>query len=86
MCGSLSTSNIQRIAEEELAAGIQRARTASSESTGTNLVLANAGSVVVIDPNTGGIVAMLTEAVHHPVVVSCGDSPRGPIVSCCSRA
>jgi len=57
--------DIQRIAEEELAAGIQRARTVLDESTGTNLV-ANAGSVVVIDPNTGGIVAMASWPTFPP--------------------
>jgi penicillin-binding protein 2 len=57
--------DIQRIAEEELAAGIQRARTVPDESTGTNLA-ANAGSVVVIDPNTGGIVAMASWPTFPP--------------------
>ena len=57
--------DIQRIAEEELAAGIQRARTVLDESTGTNLA-ANAGSVVVIDPNTGGIVAMASWPTFPP--------------------
>jgi penicillin-binding protein 2 len=57
--------DIQRIAEEELAAGIQRARTVLDDSTGTNLA-ANAGSVVVIDPNTGGIVAMASWPTFPP--------------------
>jgi len=57
--------DIQRIAEEELAAGIQRARTVPDESTGTDLA-ANAGSVVVIDPNTGGIVAMASWPTFRP--------------------
>ena len=57
--------DIQRMAEEELAAGIQRARTVLDDSTGTNLA-ANAGSVVVIDPNTGGIVAMASWPTFPP--------------------
>src|SRR5919106_1204300 len=48
--------DIQRIAEQELQAGIEAARTQIDDSTGRYLA-ANAGAVVVLDPNTGGVVA-----------------------------
>ena len=57
--------DVQRIAEEELAAGIQRARTVFDPSNGQNLA-ANAGAVVVLDPNTGGIVAMASWPTFRP--------------------
>ena len=57
--------DIQRIAEEELLAGIENARTVFDESSGTNLV-ANAGAVVVLDPRTGGIVAMASWPSFRP--------------------
>jgi penicillin-binding protein 2 len=57
--------DVQRIVEDELEAGIMRARTVIDDSTGTNLA-ANAGAVVVIDPNTGGIVAMASWPTFRP--------------------
>ncbi len=57
--------DVQRIVEDELKAGIMRARTVVDDSTGTNLA-ANAGAVVVIDPNTGGIVAMASWPTFRP--------------------
>jgi penicillin-binding protein 2 len=57
--------DVQRIVEEELKAGIMRARTVIDDSTGTNLA-ANAGAVVVIDPNTGGVVAMASWPTFRP--------------------
>jgi penicillin-binding protein 2 len=57
--------DVQRIVENELKAGIMRARTVIDDSTGTNLA-ANAGAVVVIDPNTGGIVAMASWPTFRP--------------------
>lgn len=82
--------DVQRIAEAELLAGIQRARTVYDESSGRNLV-ANAGAVVVLDPSTGGIVAMaswpsfrpswfvrgLTEARRFQLF----ESPRAPMLN-----
>lgn len=82
--------DVQRIVEQELLAGIQRARTVDDQSTGRNLV-ANAGAVVVLDPNTGGIVAMeswpsfrpswfvrgLTEAQRFQLF----ESPRAPMLN-----
>ena len=57
--------DVQRIAEEELLEGIENARTVFDESSGKNLV-ANAGAVVVLDPDTGGIVAMASWPTYHP--------------------
>ncbi len=57
--------DIQRIAEEELLTGIENARTVFDESSGKNLV-ANAGAVVVLDPKTGGIVAMASWPSFRP--------------------
>lgn len=57
--------DVQRIVEDELKAGIMRARTVVDASTGTNLA-ANAGAVVVIDPNTGAIVAMASWPTFRP--------------------
>ncbi|MDQ4108764.1 MAG: penicillin-binding transpeptidase domain-containing protein, partial [Actinomycetota bacterium] len=56
--------DIQKIVEEELAAGIQQARTAE-DSSGRSLI-ANAGAAVVIDPRTGGIVAMASWPTFQP--------------------
>ena len=57
--------DIQRIAEQELQAGIEAARTQIDDSTGRYLA-ANAGAVVVLDPNTGGIVAMASWPTFQP--------------------
>jgi penicillin-binding protein 2 len=57
--------DVQRIVEDELQAGIMRARSVIDDSTGTNLA-ANAGAAVVIDPNTGGIVAMASWPTFRP--------------------
>ncbi len=57
--------DVQRIAEEELLDGIENARTVFDESSGKNLV-ANAGAVVVLDADTGGIVAMASWPTYHP--------------------
>ena len=57
--------NVQRMVEDELVAGIQRARSVFDESTGRNLS-ANAGAAVVLDPDTGGIVAMASWPTFEP--------------------
>jgi penicillin-binding protein 2 len=57
--------DIQRITEEELLTGIENARTVFDESSGKNLI-ANAGAVVVLDPKTGGIVAMASWPSFRP--------------------
>jgi penicillin-binding protein 2 len=48
---------IQRIAEQELVAGLERSRSILDDDTGRYLA-ANGGAAVVMNPNTGGIVAM----------------------------
>ena len=57
--------DVQRIVESELQAGIERARSVYDESTGRGLQ-ANAGAVVVLDPDTGGIVAMASWPTFRP--------------------
>jgi penicillin-binding protein 2 len=57
--------DIQRIAEQELKEGIEAARTQFDDSTGRYLS-ANAGAVVVLDPKTGGIVAMASWPSFNP--------------------
>jgi penicillin-binding protein 2 len=57
--------DVQRIAEQELQAGVERARTVWDESSGSSLA-ANAGAVVVLDPKTGGIVAMASWPTFRP--------------------
>ena len=77
--------DVQRIAEEELAAGIQRARTVYDESSGRNLV-ANAGAAVVLGSEDrrhrrDGIVADVP-----PLVVREGALPgAGPATSMRAR-
>ena len=66
--------DIQRIVEDELHLGIERARTVYDESSGKNL-LANAGAVVVLDPKTGGIVAMASWPTFQPAWFVRGLSP-----------
>jgi penicillin-binding protein 2 len=66
--------DVQRIAEQELENGIDAARTAFDDSTGRYLS-ANAGTVVVLDPNTGGVVAMASWPTFHPSWFVRGLSP-----------
>jgi penicillin-binding protein 2 len=67
--------DVQRIVEEELAAGIQRARTVYDESSSRSLV-ANAGAAIVLDPKTGGIVAMASWPTFNPSWFVKGLSPE----------
>src|SRR5215211_1021863 len=57
--------DVQRIAEQEIERGIERARGVFDDDTGRYLA-ANAGSVVILDPNTGGIVALASWPTFHP--------------------
>jgi penicillin-binding protein 2 len=57
--------DVQRIVEDELELGIERAKTVYDESTNRSLE-ANAGAVVVLDPDTGGIVAMASWPTFRP--------------------
>jgi penicillin-binding protein 2 len=56
---------IQRIAEDALVAGIERARGVFDESSGRNLT-ANSGTVIVLDVNDGGVVAMASYPNYSP--------------------
>jgi penicillin-binding protein 2 len=66
--------DIQRIVEDELRLGIDRARTVYDESSAKNLV-ANAGAIVVLNPKTGGIVAMASWPTYRPSWFVRGLSP-----------
>ena len=58
-------AKVQQAAEEELDAGIQRARTIVDESSGTYLK-ADGGAVIVLDAQTSGIVAMASWPAYNP--------------------
>jgi penicillin-binding protein 2 len=60
---------IQRLAEESLANGMLAARGVLDPNTGTGL-RANAGAVVVIDPDTGAIEAMASSPTFQPGLFS----------------
>jgi penicillin-binding protein 2 len=56
---------IQRVVEDALVTGIERARTVFDESSGKNLI-ANSGTVIVLDANDGGVVAMASYPSYSP--------------------
>jgi len=58
-------AKIQQAAEEELNAGIQRARTIVDQASGTYLK-ADGGAVIVLDAQTSGIVAMASWPAYDP--------------------
>jgi penicillin-binding protein 2 len=58
-------AKIQRIAEQELKAGLIRARSVV-DSFSQRYLKANAGAVVVLDPKTGGIKAMASWPTYDP--------------------
>ena len=61
----------QQIAEESLKLGMENARHYNDSSQG-GLLKANAGAVVVMDPNTGAIVAMASSPTYDPALFSGG--------------
>jgi penicillin-binding protein 2 len=58
-------TKIQRIAEQELAAGLQRAHGVYDSFSKKNLI-ANAGAVVILDPKTGGVKAIASWPSYNP--------------------
>jgi penicillin-binding protein 2 len=66
---------IQRIAEEELVAGLERSRSIVDDDTGRYLA-ANGGAVVVMNPNTGGVVAMASWPDFDPRWYVRGMTPK----------
>jgi penicillin-binding protein 2 len=58
-------ARVQRLANTALLEGMARARSTQRDQNGQPLK-ANAGSVVVLDANTGGVVAMVTEPTFDP--------------------
>lgn len=60
-------STIQQLAEGSLAEGMEKAREIYDESTGRNLE-ASAGAAIVMDPDTGGILALVSSPAFDPRV------------------
>ena len=56
---------VQRLAEESLAKGIDAARKAKERSSGKNFV-APAGAVVVLDPRDGSVLALASHPTYDP--------------------
>ena len=65
--------HIQRLAQKALLAGMQHAR--SYHDQNGNLLRANAGAVVVMDANTGGVVAMVSTPTYNPLWYERGLTP-----------
>lgn len=66
---------VQQIAAEELVAGLERSRSIIDDDTGRYLA-ANGGAAVVMNPNTGGIVAMASWPDYDPRWYVRGLTPR----------
>jgi penicillin-binding protein 2 len=65
--------HIQRLAQKALLAGMQHARGYHDQNG--NLLRANAGAVVVLDANTGGVVAMVSTPTYNPLWYERGLTP-----------
>ena len=68
-------ANIQQDAEDGLLGGIQHARTITDPATGRHYA-ANAGAVVVLDPETGAIEAMASYPSFDPAAFTRSISPN----------
>lgn len=66
--------DVQRLAEESLAQGLERARERFDENTKKNF-LAPAGAVVVLDPRDGAVLAMASNPTFDPASFVNGISP-----------
>jgi penicillin-binding protein 2 len=64
-------ANIQKLVEEQLQSGIMTARSVADSSTGA-LLHANAGAAVVMDPQTGAIVAIASWPSYDPTWITGG--------------
>ena len=69
-------SRIQQVAEDSLESGILGARSVFDPNTNTNL-RANAGAVIVLDPETGAIEAMASYPTFLPSVFTRSITTRG---------
>jgi penicillin-binding protein 2 len=58
-------ADLQRLAEDSLVDGLRRARSIFDQDSGRNLI-ANAGAVVVMNPETGGIEALVSHPSFQP--------------------
>jgi penicillin-binding protein 2 len=71
-------ADIQRMAEQSLAQGMEGARSLRDQSEKQRLVnyRAGAGAVVVLDPNDGSVVAMASNPTYDPRQFAAGITPE----------